>query len=208
MTNRERKNAPVATQLLLLDDVDALGRKGEIVKVKPGYARNFLMPKRKAIVADRNALRMQGRLQEERAKQAAVDLEISQAFAGQVHGITLAYHVKVDPDMHMYGSVTTTDIHETLKEAGMDVEKRFIKLHQPIKEIGLHTINLALKEGVTCNFKLKVLPEGMDELPEQKAAVVEEAPVAVQEEGEEVVEEAVIEEAVAEEAPAEEPAAE
>ena len=60
-------------QLLLIDDVDDLGRSGEIVKVKPGYARNFLLPKKRGVVADKNALRMQARLKEERALRAEVD---------------------------------------------------------------------------------------------------------------------------------------
>ncbi len=162
----KRKELPIITRLLLLIDIEGLGRKGEIVTVRPGYARNFLVPKAMGVVADRNSLKHQARLQEERARQAAADREFSEALAGQVHGITLKTHVKVDPEGHMYGSVSSADIVHLLEVSGFKVEKGFIRLAQPIRTSGLHVISLKLKEGITCSFKLKVLPEGMDELPE------------------------------------------
>ncbi|MBS0622257.1 MAG: 50S ribosomal protein L9 [Verrucomicrobia bacterium] len=162
---QQRHRASSAIQLLLMEDVEGLGRKGELVLAKPGHARNFLLPQKKGIVATAFALGMQSKLKEEREKQAVVDRAIAKEIASRVHGITLTLHVKVDQDMHMYGSVKAGQIAEVLEKEGIAVEKKFIALHHPIKEIGVHEIPLQLKEGITCRFQLKVLPEGLDELP-------------------------------------------
>ena len=75
-------------QLLLLEDVEALGRSGEIVNVKPGYARNFLLPQGLAVIANKNALRMQERLKEERQKRAIADKQESDAIAAKIEGVS------------------------------------------------------------------------------------------------------------------------
>lgn len=158
----------MATYLLLIEDVDDLGRSGDIVSVKPGYARNFLIPSRKALVADANARRMQARLQEERAKKAAVDKQESEVLAAKIEGISLRIEVKVDPDGHMYGSVSSLDVLRLLKEQGHEMEKRSVLLSQPIKTTGAHKIDLRLKEGVMTAIQLQVVPEGYVE-PEESA---------------------------------------
>ena len=134
-------------QLLLLEDVDALGKKGEIVSAKPGYVRNFLLPQRLAIVASPNTLRKQERLRSERAKQAIIDLKESEDLAKQIESITLEIKVKVDPEGHMYGSVSAADIAQLFVERGLPVERRNITgLTRPLKTTGLHNLVLKLKE--------------------------------------------------------------
>jgi large subunit ribosomal protein L9 len=150
----------MATKLLLIEDVEDLGRSGDIVSVRPGFARNFLLPNKFALVADRSALRMQARLQEERGKKAIQDKVEADKMASEVEGKTLTTIVKVDHDGHMYGSVSTTDIvHLMQEQAGIAIEKREIQLKHAIKEIGVHTITLKLKEGVNSSFILKIVPE-------------------------------------------------
>lgn len=150
----------MANKLLLLEDVDGLGRKGDIVGARPGFARNFLLPQGFAIIADKSALRMQARLQEERQQKAIVDKKQSDEMAARIEGLTCTTVVKVDHDGHMYGSVSAVDIMHLLNEnAGVTVEKREIQLTHPIKETGVYTIKLKLKEGVMANFELKVVPE-------------------------------------------------
>jgi large subunit ribosomal protein L9 len=162
----------MATKLLLIDDVDSLGRSGDIVSVKPGFARNFLLPSGFAIIADKNALRKQARLQEERKKQAQVDKQESEGLAQQLEGLTISTVVKVDHEGHMYGSVSSTDIIHLLQEqASLVVEKKFIQLKHSLKETGVHTINLKLKEGVTSSFKLAIVSEES----EREAAKAEKA---------------------------------
>ncbi len=146
-------------QLLLVEDVDDLGRSGEVVKVKPGYARNFLLPQKVAVIADKNTLRMQARLQEERAQRAKVDRKEAEELALSINGKELSILVKVDPDGHMYGSVAAPDIVQLFVKEGISLEKRHVILPQPIKALGEFTINLRLKEGVPATFKLSVQSE-------------------------------------------------
>lgn len=150
----------MATKLLLLVDVEHLGRSGEIVNVRPGYGRNFLLPNEYAVVADARALKMQARLQEERRLKAIEDKKESEALAGKLETIHLNVVVKVDHDGHMYGSVSTLDVVHLLKEqAGIEIEKKNIGLKHAIKEIGVHTIPVKLKEGVQASITLKIVSE-------------------------------------------------
>lgn len=153
----------MATKLLLIQDVDDLGRSGEIVNVRDGYARNFLIPRSLGVKADKNALRRQVALQEARLQQAVVDKEDSEKLAASLANVVLEIEVKVDPEGHMYGSVSHSDIVRLIKEQqNLEIEKKFVVLKQPIKQIGLHKIELRLKEGVPASFSLRIYPEGAD----------------------------------------------
>ncbi|MFZ4099734.1 MAG: 50S ribosomal protein L9 [Chlamydiia bacterium] len=149
--------------LLLIDDVEFLGRTGDLVAVRPGYARNFLVPQKKAVRASKATLRLQVKLRAERQQLAAQDLADAQDLVKRLEGIELKTEVKVDPEGSMYGSVTATDIVQLLAAHSIEVEKRYIALVHPIKELGIHHVPLKLKEGVTAEVLLKVLPEGIDE---------------------------------------------
>lgn len=167
----------MATKLLLIEDVDDLGRSGDIVSVKEGYARNFLLPKKFGIFADKNALRRQAELQEARRKKAVADKAESDELAKALEVLVLSAEVKVDPEGHMYGSVTHQDILKLLHEQhGIELEKKFIVQKQPIKQTGTHRIELKLKEGVPAFFTLKINPEGVD-----LDAMIEEAKAANEE---------------------------
>lgn len=146
-------------QLLLLEDVDNLGRKGEVVKVKPGYSRNFLLPEKKAVIADKFTLRLQAKLKEERSKQAEIDRKDAEELATKVNDMTLTIEVKVDPDGHMYGSVAAVDIVRAFEKEGVTIERRNIVLPQPIKTLGTHPIRLKLKEGVPAQITLQVMSD-------------------------------------------------
>jgi large subunit ribosomal protein L9 len=146
-------------QLLLVDDVDDLGRTGDIVTVKPGYARNFLLPSKRAVIADAHTVRRQAKLQQERAKQAAVDKLAAEEMAAQLTGKELTIRVKVDPEGHLYGSVTVLDLIELFRKEGFSLEKRNVVLAHPIKALGTFDITLSLKEGVPSQVKLHVVSE-------------------------------------------------
>jgi large subunit ribosomal protein L9 len=150
----------MATKLLLLEDVEALGRSGEIVNVKPGFARNFLLPQGFAVIADKRALRQQEKLREERQKKAVADKNESDQVAAKIEGITLTTVVKVDHDGHMYGSVTPHEIISLLQEQQkIELEKKNIPMKHAIKTTGAHVIHVKLKEGVEASFNLKVMSE-------------------------------------------------
>jgi large subunit ribosomal protein L9 len=161
-------------QLLLLDDVDELGRSGDIVSVKPGFARNFLLPQKKAVIADKFTLRLQAKLKEERSKRAQIDRKDSEELAKKIEGMTLEIRVKVDPDGNMYGSVSQTDIVHLFENMGIKLERRNVLLTHVIKALGSQTINLKLKEGVPTHFTLNVVSETAH--PEVRIEVVEEEP--------------------------------
>ncbi|MBM3191931.1 MAG: 50S ribosomal protein L9, partial [Chlamydiae bacterium] len=142
-----------------------LGRKGDIVKAKPGFVRNYLLPQKKAVIATAHTLKLRASLQAEREKQAVVDKKEADALAAIINDRTVSTTVKVDPAGHMYGSVSAQDIVEIMEKEGVILERHFILLPQPIKATGEHKINLRLKEGVLVSFLLKVIPEGAKEEP-------------------------------------------
>jgi large subunit ribosomal protein L9 len=163
-------------KLLLIEDVESLGRSGDIVTVRPGYARNFLLPQGLALVADQSALRMQARLQEERRKKAIQDKKEADELAVHIEGKTLTTIVKVDQEGHMYGSVSATDIvHLFQEQENLTVEKRGISLKHALKEIGVHNLTVKLKEGVIASFTLKIVPEEEKnaELAQKKPEVID-----------------------------------
>lgn len=148
-------------QLLLLQDVEALGKKGEVVSARPGYVRNFLLPQGLAMIASPHTLRKQEQLRAERAKQAVIDRKESEELAIQIEGTALEIKVKVDPEGHMYGSVSAADIARLFQEKGFPIEKKSILVPKPIKETGVHKISLKLKEGVSITCQLTIIPEGV-----------------------------------------------
>ena len=151
-------------QYLLVEDVEDVGRSGEIVSAKPGFARNFLIPQKKAVPATEHTLRMQARLQEERAKKAAVDKKDAEEQAAKIEGKTLKILVKVDPEGNMYGSVSQADIVHLFEQEGIKLDKKNVILpKQHIKQLGVHTLSLKLQEGVTCNYTLNVVSDVIKE---------------------------------------------
>lgn len=148
------------TKLLLIEDVIDLGRKGEVVSVRPGYARNFLFPHGFAVLADARALKMQQRLQEERKAKAEQDKKESEQLAASMEGVTVTTIVKVDHEGHMYGSVSAADISKLIHEqAGLTVDKHHIALKHPYKEVGVFECPIKLKEGVLSAVTVKIVPE-------------------------------------------------
>lgn len=147
-------------QLLLLEDVDELGRSGDVVKVKPGYARNFLLPTKKALVADARTVQLQAKLREEREKLAVVNRAESEQLAAKLAEIIVKMAVKVDQEGHMYGSVTTLDIAKALEEQhGIVLERRQVMLPQALKTLGLQPVPLKLKEGIRAIVHVEIVSE-------------------------------------------------
>ena len=154
MRNQRQRN-----QLLLLKDVEQLGRSGDIVNVKPGYAWNYLIPTGRAAFPDKRTLRNQAQLKEEREKQASLDRDEAELIAKKLEEISLEISVKVDPDGHMYGSVKPQDIVLLLQEEKQILLDRRNILTPTIKELGTYKISLALKENVPAQFTLHVIKE-------------------------------------------------
>ena len=160
-------------QLLLLEDVDGLGRSGDVVSPKAGHTRNYLLPKLKAVIADQHSLKMQAKLKEERAKQAEIDRKESEVYAEKLKEVVIEQAVKVDPEGKMYGSVTQMEIVQLLQDVGHPIERRNLLLSHPIKTLGTHAVKLRLKEGVEAEVQLKVIPEGGEEVIRVSEGVIE-----------------------------------
>lgn len=174
--------------VLLLEDVTNHGRKGELAYVAPGFARNYLLPRAKAVLANFATVKMQKKLQEERQVQAKKDKAESEKIAAELKGKKFSTIVKVDSDGHMYGSVSSKDIVTLLFNEGTEIDKRQVALHLPLKTLGNHSVTLKLPEDVTCEISLEIKPDRVVE-KKKKAKKVEATDEAETEKAEESNEE-------------------
>ena len=145
-------------EVLLVHDVDNLGHRGEIVKVKPGYARNFLLPQGKATVATLQNKRMVEKHKEKLAAIEAGRVKQYQRLADAVSKYSATIEAHATADNHLYGSVVARDISEALKAAGHPVEAEHVRLDGPIKELGMYTVKLKFHEKVNAEVKVWVVP--------------------------------------------------
>jgi large subunit ribosomal protein L9 len=144
-------------QLILTQDVDHLGKAGEVVTVKPGYGRNYLIPRGLAISA---TARNVNRLEHDRQaieRRVAKERAGAQSIADRLNGMTLQFERQVGEEDKLFGSVSNRDIAEQLKKAGIDVDHRKIELDQPIKALGKYEVNVRLGAGVAANLKFWVV---------------------------------------------------
>lgn len=147
-------------QVILLEKVVNLGNLGEVVKVKDGYARNFLIPQRKARRATQAAVAEFEAKRAELEKAAAEKLVAAQAQGEKLNGMTVQIAQKAGVDGRLFGSVTNADIAEAVTKQGFAVEKAQIRMPQgPLKTVGDHTIAVALHTDVVVDVTVSVLGE-------------------------------------------------
>ena len=188
-------------KLLLKESIKNVGRVGDIVEVSPGYARNYLLPRRLAEVATPGRLSEIRRIEQERARHEAASSEQAAEIAATLTKTVLRFEVKAGPTGALFGSVTPTDIAEEIwRTRKIRVDRRKIDL-DVIKRIGRFSIPVHVFEGVTAEVKTLVVPEGGDLPPEEELAAIEAAERAEAEAAERAHAEAVraTEEALAEE---------
>ncbi|WP_312369221.1 50S ribosomal protein L9 [Lachnoclostridium sp.] len=144
-------------QVILLDDVKALGKKGEVVNVSDGYARNFILPKKLGLEAtpkNLNDLKLQKAAE---AKLAQEILEQAQALAKEIESKSILLKIKSGEGGRTFGSVSTKEIAIALKEQlGYDIDKKKLVLNDPIKNMGTYTVPVKLHPKVTAELKVKV----------------------------------------------------
>ena len=145
-------------EVLLVHDVENLGKRGDIVRVKPGYARNFLLPQGKATVATEHNKRMVEKHRERLAALEAGRIKQLQKVAEAVSKYSATIEAHATSDNHLYGSVVARDISEALKAAGHPVEAEHVRLEGPIKELGMYTVKLKFHEKVQSEVKVWVAP--------------------------------------------------
>jgi large subunit ribosomal protein L9 len=147
-------------ELILRDDVDKLGRRGDVVKVKDGYARNFLLPRGLGMpVTDANKAMIE---KERRAHEARLAKEKAEfeSLAARIGGLRFVAPRKVGENDVLYGSVTAGDIAEFLKSKGIEIDKRKVHLDEPIKHLGEHEVKVKLHPEVMASVRLLVTKEG------------------------------------------------
>lgn len=146
-------------ELILREDVKSLGRAGELVRVKPGYARNFLLPRGLAYEAtEGNKKRIAGETRARTARLASERAE-AEALAGRLGALTLTLRGKAGEEGKLFGSVTAQDIAAALEGAGHTVDRRRIELEHPIKTLGAHTVAIRVHPDVHAEVRLTVVPE-------------------------------------------------
>jgi large subunit ribosomal protein L9 len=148
----------MATQIkvLLKNDVPTLGTGGEVVRVRPGFARNFLLPRGLAVPATAGNLARVEDLKRQVASQAKQELEQANAAAAQIAGASVTITRAVGDEGKMYGSVTTKDIEDAFATAGVKIDRKKIVLTDPIKSIGSFEVPIKLHSSVTATLKVTV----------------------------------------------------
>ena len=148
------------TKVLLREDVDDLGARGEIVRVRSGYARNYLLPRNLAVEA--TAGNVKG-IESERAallKKEAKERASADAQSQQMGTLQLEFRRKAGEQGALYGSVTSMDVAEALRERGYEIDRHRIHLREPLKRLGEYTVPVRLHREVTMDLKVRVAPEG------------------------------------------------
>jgi large subunit ribosomal protein L9 len=146
-------------EVILREHVEHLGNRGEIVKVADGYARNYLLPRKLALVANAGSKQQ---IERERAKfdaKEADERKAAEAIAARIANVEVVISRKVGETEALYGSVTTADIAEALAAKGVELDKRKIHLAEAIKHIGEFDVPVKLQRDVTATLKVKVVAE-------------------------------------------------
>jgi large subunit ribosomal protein L9 len=147
------------SEVLLVKPVDGLGAEGDQVKVRAGYARNFLLPKGIAVPLTQSNRKQIEALKKARAVREAKELDGAQALAKQMEKASIAIAVKTGEGGKLFGAVTANDLHDKLAAAGIQVEKRRIHLGQPVKTLGKHEVKIRLHPEVTVELSFEVVSE-------------------------------------------------
>ena len=193
-------------EVILLERIEKLGQMGDLVKVKPGYARNYLLPQRKAVRATDDSRK---RFEEQRAQLEATNLERrseAEQVAVKLDGLSVILIRQAGEGGQLYGSVNARDIAEAVSEAGISIRRQQVWLSQPIKALGMHPISVSLHPEVTVSVTVNVARSPAEAETQaltgraiQRAGEEEEPPeVVVEEQAKAVFEEEVLDQAIEE----------
>jgi large subunit ribosomal protein L9 len=145
--------------VILRENVENLGRIGDLVTVSNGYARNFLIPRKLVAVADPANVKMIENQKKLLEKKRVAARAVSEALAKKISDQSVTIARKVGDQDKLFGSVTQSDIADALKKSGLDVEKRMVILDQPIKALGVHTVTIRFDAEVTSSVKVWIVKE-------------------------------------------------
>lgn len=149
----------MSMEVILREDVKSLGRAGDLVKVKPGYARNFLLPKGLAFEAtagNKKRIEAEGKA---RTARVASERAGAEALAAKLGALSISLPGKAGEEGKLFGSITASDIAAALARAGVELDRRKIDLEHPIKALGAHSVPVRLHPDVHAEVKVNVVPE-------------------------------------------------
>ena len=161
-------------KVILKENVDGLGYLGDLLSVADGYARNFLLPRGKAVVANPRNLKTLEHLKRVASHQVKKEVEGLGELGKKIANVSLTFHLQTGKDEKLFGSVTSKDIADGLAEQGVEVDRRKIQLAQPIKELGKFSVPIKLHREVVPEVSVTLVKEGVEE----KAEVPKEEPAA------------------------------
>ena len=147
-------------KLILTQTIESLGIIGSEVEVKPGYARNYLLPQQKAVLATPQNRR---RMEQDKSKvelQIAKERTLAEEMAQKLTGVVCRISAKVAEEDRLYGSVTVRDVIDSLSAQNVVVEKRMVLLSEPIKQLGTHKVPIRVYKGVEPEITLEIVAEG------------------------------------------------
>lgn len=146
-----------AIRVLLQQDIDTLGKGGEIVKVRPGFARNYLLPRGLAVPANEGNLARVEELKRLAQQRAAEESKAAKELGEKLAAISIKIERAVGDENKMYGSVTTKDIEDAFAKAGTKIDRKKIQLAEPIKQLGIFEVPIKLHSSVVTNLKVEVV---------------------------------------------------
>jgi large subunit ribosomal protein L9 len=157
-------------EVILKDDVEHLGHRGDVVKVADGYARNFLLPRKLALQATEANKAIIEQMKAAAARKAATDKAAAEAQAAQLAPITLEFTRKSGENGHLFGSVTSAEVAAELAAKGFELDRRKIQLSEAIKSTGDFTVSIKLYRDVVAQIKVKVVGEAGEEVAAEPVA--------------------------------------
>lgn len=149
-------------EVILKEDVSKLGARGDVVKVTDGYGRNYLLPRKLAIEATAGNKAVIEQMKAASVRRSAKEKSQAQDLAKQFDGVSVSFQRRSGEHDQLFGSVTSSDIADALAKKGLDVDRRKIQLHEPLKTLGEFTVPIKLHKDVTAHFKVVIEKEATE----------------------------------------------
>ncbi|HEY3250707.1 MAG TPA: 50S ribosomal protein L9 [Ignavibacteria bacterium] len=146
-------------KVILKQDFEKLGKTGEVISVKDGYAMNYLIPNGVAMKATASNTRTLEELKKQKANKVAKEIQESEKLAAELNMVTLEIKAKAADEVKLFGSVSSGTVHEALVHKGYNIDKKHIVLNEPIKEIGERIVEISLAGNVKAQIKVNIIKE-------------------------------------------------
>ena len=144
-------------KVILLENVDRLGKSGELVSVKEGYARNFLIPNKKAKLATPGNMKVLEVIKKKEAAELAKEVEVARALANRIANLSLTIGVQAGDEEKLFGSVTADSVSDALKDEGITIDKKEIVIEEPIKKLGVYQVTVKVHPEVKASLRLWIV---------------------------------------------------